>query len=126
VPIGRAIVGESGPLASHQIGLPLFAEEAYRFCVIVDAYRAHDPVTRREIARIVEREKPAHTDYRLELIAPELRVGFQARIGIDAIVGGDPPPLRLGPSRLGLDSQLPPLDVARVGESRLDGTLTLS
>ncbi|MFL6711604.1 MAG: phage tail protein, partial [Sulfurifustis sp.] len=83
-PIGRAVVGESGPLASYQIGLPLYADTAYRFCVIVDSYRAHDEATRSEIKRIVEREKPAHTDYRLELIAPETRIGLQARVGIDA------------------------------------------
>ncbi len=125
-PIGRAIVGESGPLAPYQIGLPLFADTAYRFCVVVDGYRAHDTATRNEITRIVEREKPAHTDYRIEYIEPETRIGFQARIGIDAIVGGDPPPLRLNPAELGFDTQLPPPDVARVSEATLDGLLTLT
>src|SRR5262249_51816464 len=99
-PIGRVTVGESGPLALHQIGLPLFAGEAYRFCVFVDGYRAQDEATRKEIARIIEREKPAHTDYRIEYIAPEMSVGFQCRVGIDAIVGGDPPPLRLSAAML--------------------------
>ena len=125
-PIGRAIVDESGPLATYQIGLPLFADTAYRFCVIVDSYRAQDAATRAEIERIVDREKPAHTDYRIEYIAPETRIGLQSRIGIDAIVGGDPPPLRLTPAVLGVDTQLPPPDVARVGEAKLDGLLTLS
>lgn len=125
LPIGRAVVGESGPLAEYQIGLPLYAEEAYRFCVVVDAYRAHEPQTRQEIARIVEREKPAHTDYRIELVHPDMRVGFQARIGIDAIVGGEPPPLKLGASLLSTTSNLPPSDLARVGEAVLDGSLTL-
>jgi phage tail-like protein len=125
-PIGRAIVGESGPLSAYQIGLPLYADTAYRFCVVVDGYRAHDNATRTEIARIVDRERPAHTDYRIEYIAPEIRVGLQARIGIDAIVGGDPPPLGLNPAELGFDTQLPPSDVARVGEATLDGLLTLT
>ena len=124
--IGRAVVGESGPLAEHQAGLPLYADEAYRFCVVVDAYRASDPQTVQEMARIVDREKPAHTDYRIELIAPELRVGFQARVGIDTIVGGEPPPLLLGGSRLSMTTSLPPLDVARIGDTTLDGFLTLS
>ena len=123
--IGRAVVGESGPLAQYQIGLPLYAQEAYRFCVVVDAYRAPDPQTVQEIQRIVDREKPAHTDWRLELVAPELRVGFQARIGIDAIVGGDPPPFALDGARLSMTTSLPPDDVARVGDAMLDGSLTL-
>jgi phage tail-like protein len=124
--IGRAVVGESGPLAEYQIGLPLYSQEAYRFCVVVDSYRAQDPETLREIARIVDREKPAHTDYRIDLVAPEMRVGLQARIGIDAIVGGDPPPLHLGSSRLSMTTALPPFDVPRVGDTVLDGSLTLT
>lgn len=124
--IGRAVVGESGPLAEYQIGLPLYAQEAYRFCVVVDAYRASDPQTVREIARIVDREKPAHTDWRIDLIAPEMRVGFQARVGIDTIVGGEPAPLRLDGAQLCTTTRLPPLDVARIGDTTLDGSLTLS
>jgi hypothetical protein len=125
-PIGRAIVRESGPLASYQAGMPLFADTAYRFCVIVDGYRACDEATRKEIARIVDREKPAHTDYRIEYIDPEMRVGLQACIGIDAIVGGDPPSLLLSHAQLGFNTQLPPVDAARIGDSTLDGMLTLT
>jgi len=124
-PIGRAIVGEGGPLGEAQIGLPLYAEGAYRFCVVVDRYRVHDPALLAEIRRIVEREKPAHTDYRIEQVEPELRVGFQARVGIDAIVGGEPPPWRSDLSPLGLRTSLPPSDTARFGNTSLDGTLTL-
>lgn len=124
--IGRAVVGEGGPLADYQIGLPLFSEDAYRFCVVVDAYRASDPQTVQEITRIVDREKPAHTDYRIDLIAPEMRVGFQARVGIDTIVGGESAPLRLGGSQLSVTTNLPPPDAARVGDATLDGSLTLS
>jgi hypothetical protein len=126
MPIGRAVVGEAGPLAEWQVGLPLYAEEAYRFCVLVDAYRVGQPETLREIARIVDREKPAHTDYRIEIAAPELRVGLQARIGIDAIVGGDPAALRLGAAQLSFTSHLAPADTARVGSAALDGSLTLT
>jgi phage tail-like protein len=125
-PIGRAVVGESGPLADHHVGLPLFAEDAYRFCVVVDAYRAGDPEIRQEILRIVDREKPAHTDARIAYVDAETRIGLQARVGIDAIVGGDPPPFRLGPAQLDVDTRLPRPDVARVGASHLDGTLTLT
>ena len=119
--IGRAIVGEGGPLAAHQIGLPLFADETHRFCVLVDAYRVCDPALIDEIRRIVDREKPAHTDWRLALIEPELRVGLQARVGIDAIVGGERPGWRLG-TELGIHSHLAPRDAAeRLGAGQVLG-----
>jgi phage tail-like protein len=124
-PIGRAIVGAAGPLASYQIGMPLFADAAFRFCVVVDAYRVHDPATLQELRRIVEREKPAHTDYRVQLVAPNLRVGLQCQVGLDTIVGGDSPPWRLTPVPLGVDTRMPPTDVSRVGDVLIDGTLTL-
>jgi phage tail-like protein len=124
-PIGRIVVGESGPLASYQIGLPLYSETAYRFCVFVDSYRACDAGTRQEITRIIDREKPAHTDYRVEYVAPEMRVGLQARVGLDAIVGGEPPPFTLA-AHIGIETHLPPADTARVGAAALDGLLTLT
>jgi phage tail-like protein len=124
--IGRAIVGESGPLAAFQLSLPLFSENAHRFCVLVDAYRVQHEGTLDEIRRIVEREKPAHTDYRIELLEPDLRIGLQARVGIDAIVGGEPPPWRAA-ATLGFTTRLAPRDGAsRVGETTLGEATTLT
>lgn len=125
-PIGSAVVGASGPLASYQAGVPLFAETAWRFCVVVDAYRAGDAATLQELRRIVDREKPAHTDYRVRLVQPDMRVGLQSVLGVDTIVGGDPPAWRLAPATLGADTRLPPPDVARVGDALIDGTLILN
>jgi phage tail-like protein len=125
-PIGRAIVGESGPLAPYQIGLTLFSEEAYRFCVFVDGYRARAPETLSEIRRIVDREKPAHTDYRIGILDAELRVGLQARVGIDAIVGGDPPGFELA-AQLGIATRLSASDnAARIGDALLGDALVLT
>ena len=120
-----AVVGASGPLAPYQIGLPLYADEAYRFCVVVDAYRVRDPRLLDELRRIVDREKPAHTDYRVQVVAPEMRVGFQARIGIDAIVGGEPPApcsMRRGSASRRACRRTR----SRAWATRLDGTLTLN
>jgi phage tail-like protein len=125
-PIGRAIVGEGGPLGESQTGLPLYADAAYRFCVVVDSHRVHNPALLDELRRIVDREKPAHTDYRIEHVQADMRVGLQMRIGIDTIVGGDAPPWRADLATLGLNTQLPPPDRARFGDAVLDGTLTLS
>ena len=129
VTIGRMVVGEGGPLAQSQIGLPLFSDDAFKFCVFVDAYRLCSPGALDEIYRIVDREKPAHTDYRLELVAPDLRVGFQSRIGIDAIVGGDAPgwPGRKELGALGFDTRLATRDGAtRLDDIVLGNGLTLS
>src|SRR4029079_19247842 len=98
----------------------------YRFCVLVDAYRVQYPGTLEEIRRIVDREKPAHTDYRIELLEPDLRIGLQARVGIDAIVGGDPSPWRVT-ANLGVSTRLAPRDGAsRVGEASLGESMTLT
>jgi hypothetical protein len=54
------------------------------------------PERRSGLEAAIEREKPAHTDAHLCVVAPLTTVGFQARIGIDMVVGGDAPDLRLG------------------------------
>ena len=79
-----------------------------------------------EIHRIVEREKPAHTDYRLQLIAPDFSVGMQARLGIDAIIGGELPPWRFD-AELGTNTYLAPRDAAtRLDELVLGNGMTLN
>jgi len=51
---------------------------------------------------VIDREKPAHTTYHLCPIEARARVGAQARLGIDSIVGGPPLPTALGSdARLG-------------------------
>jgi hypothetical protein len=45
---------------------------------------------------VLDREKPAHTTYTLCTIGPRMRVGATARVGVDAIVAGPPPPTALG------------------------------
>ncbi|MFM2052567.1 MAG: hypothetical protein RL456_604 [Pseudomonadota bacterium] len=122
--LGRLLVGEGGPLAPHQFGLPLYAEDAYRFCVMVDAYRVCSPGMLDEIHRIVSREKPAHTDYRVQLVEAALRIGMQSRVGIDAIVGGPLPPWRLDTSARPV--LMPGDNASRLAELVLDGGLTLT
>ena len=124
--VGSLVVGASGPLAPYQIGLPLFADEAYRFCVVVDGYRLRDAKLLAELCRIVDREKPAHTDYRVQVVAPEMRVGLQARIGIDAIVGGDAARRRTRCVAARYRNVAAAQEVARVGDAYLDGTLALN
>lgn len=42
-----------------------------------------EPVVR----RIVDTEKPAHTDYDLQMVLPDARVGCQSTVGIDLVLG---------------------------------------
>ena len=76
---------------------------------------------------MIDAEKPAHTDYHLCLVEPDMRVGFQAQVGIDTIVGGPPPPLRLGATRLGLETNLPgtPGEAGRIGQGASVGYTTV-
>lgn len=89
-------------------GAPLFEGSAHHFCVQLHAASAPDPQTVERVRQIIEREKPAHTTYHLCLLAPRMRVGFQARIGVDTIVGGGlNGPVIGGDSPLGRESVLP-------------------
>ncbi|MBE2224752.1 MAG: phage tail protein I, partial [Anaerolineae bacterium] len=108
-----AVVGNTATLdQSHLIpeedyGAPLFDEFAHRFCVQVYASDLAVAGTENRIHDIVEREKPAHTTYHLCLIEAAMRVGFQARLGIDTIVSGGPPDLVLAePQALGIHTAL--------------------
>jgi hypothetical protein len=84
--------------------VPLFDETAHLFSVVLPAGRCLGDDERTRLRDIVDAEKRAHTDYHLCLIEPRMRVGFQARVGIDSIVAGPREPLALNISRLGLDA----------------------
>lgn len=104
--IGQSVVGESGPLEKADFGMPLYSDTAHLFTVSVPACALPKDAQRQMLRRIIHLEKPAHTDYQLCFVEPRMRVGYQARLGIDSIVAGPPPPLDLGWSQLGVDSHL--------------------
>lgn len=95
-----AVVGTTATLdhshltAAEDWGAPLFTELAYRFTVQLYRSQAEKAGLDR-IRAVLDREKPAHTAYHLCLIEPKMRIGFQARLGIDAIVAGPVPATRL-------------------------------
>jgi len=98
--IGQAVVGESGPLERDAFGGPLFIDTAHRFEVTVPAYRARDAALVDAVRWVVDREKPAHTQYCLRLYESQFLVGVQAVIGVDTIVGGAEHAMRLEAGRL--------------------------
>ena len=60
---------------------------AHRFTVLFhsDPYAVVDTAAR--VRRVVDREKPAHTEASVCPVFPRLRLGVQARVGVDALVG---------------------------------------
>jgi hypothetical protein len=118
--VGQTVVGESGPLQASQFATPLFSDTAHLFTVSLPAAHIPKLAQRQELKRVVEAEKPAHTDYHLCFVEPRMRVGFQASVGIDSIIAGPPEPMFLAESLLGLDSVLGveqgQTEVGRVGK----------
>jgi phage tail-like protein len=96
-----AVVGTTATLdRSHLIGdeefaAPLFDEVAHQIQVLMYPSVSGDHRTVERVREIIEREKPAHVTYHLCIAKPELRVGIQARLGVDAILSGERSPTRL-------------------------------
>ena len=115
VDVGSAVVGATGPLAASEFGSTLFSDTAHLFTVVVAGARCCDTQQRQALREAIDAEKPAHTDYHLCFADARMRVGYQARLGVDAIVGEGPPPLHLDGTTLGRDSYLGGDSAARVG-----------
>ena len=112
-----AVFDRSQLIAQEEWGTPLFEGSAYRFLVRLYPGDLHCVGKLAEVRAIVEREKPAHTLYDLCVIESGLRVGYQACLGVDTLLGGGPvEPGRLGDgdlvlggqprARLGVDSRV--------------------
>jgi phage tail-like protein len=118
----------------------VFHHYAHRFRVVVPAPWVRTADDERTLRRAIEDEKPAHTAYELALVPPGIRVGRQATVGLDTVIGALPrarlacrhdtgaAPSLPPRGRLGVDTVLcpahPPRDVrlpARAG----DGTALL-
>jgi phage tail-like protein len=81
-----AVLDQSRLLSAEEIGLPLFDPLAHRFAVRIYRGAAFNDQTLSKVRAIVDRERPAHTDGHVCVIEPQLQLGMQARVGIDAIV----------------------------------------
>lgn len=108
--LAGAVLGSTSTLdrsnltSGDEPGALLFDDVAHRFCVQVYCVDLRRPGALAAAREVIEREKPAHTDYHLCVIEPRFRVGAQARVGIDAIVADGAPQaqfeLRLGTATL--------------------------
>jgi phage tail-like protein len=96
-----AVLGSSATLdRSHLIsgdeyGQPLFDTFAHRFVVRLYEGAHNTDQTAQAVEMVLAREAPAHTEWTVCRVAPRCLIGMQSRLGIDAIVGGDPPPTPL-------------------------------
>jgi hypothetical protein len=106
--VGTTAVLDRSPLVDGaKFGAPLFSDLAYQFAVLVHRGQLRDDDAMDRLHAAIDEEKPAHTSYHVCVIEPRMRVGFQARVGIDTVVGGGPRAIRTD------------------GESPLDGTTAL-
>ena len=122
-----AVVGATATLdqthliSNEEFGSPLFVDLADKFSVLVYRGQLDCAETLARIRDVIRNEKPAHTDYHLCVVEPALRVGYQARVGIDAVVAGGLVPTGLGDDR---GTVLAGQPATRVGADSLVGITT--
>jgi phage tail-like protein len=85
-----AIVDRSTLETEDPRGRPAFEIGAHCFTARVYAAEAGSEAALDRVRRVLDREKPAHTAYHLCRIEARMRVGLQAVVGVDTIVGGPP------------------------------------
>jgi phage tail-like protein len=85
--VDRSQIGTSGPEDPEAWGSMLFEQSAHRFTAAVNAAEV-DQAQAQALERVLEAEKPAHTQFHLCVTEARLRVGLQASLGLDAIVAG--------------------------------------
>lgn len=125
-----ASIGEASLIGPGDPLLDPFAIDAHKFSVYLPASAL---TSAHAVRALIEREKPAHTDYTLVTLRPRFRLGVQSTLGLDSVVGAYPR-LVLGQcGNLGFDALLggasehrnpPPMVVgarSRVGVSTIAG-----
>ena len=101
-PAQGAVVGTSATLDQSNLtedidmGAALFDDVAHRFCIQVYCAELNRPGAMTALQAVIAREKPAHTECHVCGIDARMRVGIQARVGIDTIVAEGPPGAELG------------------------------
>lgn len=87
------VLGQATLLDADRAGAGLFDDLAHHFVVRVCEADLAGPEARAALDAALSRRAPAHCTWSVQVIEPRLRVGFQARLGIDAVVGPDDPAL---------------------------------
>ena len=114
-PLQGAVLGSSAIVDQARVapeddrGGSLYEDVAHVFCVQVYCSDLHQPGALNTVRQILDQEKPAHTVYHLNVIEPRMRIGAQARIGIDSIIAAGPPPAQIGMPLGGRSLRMPSL-----------------
>ncbi len=114
---GQAIVNRSQLSSNAQVGVTQlktsqdpyrdpFHYYAHKFSVFVPACLAQSAQKYNALVNLLEEEKPAHTLYQLELVEPRMRIGVQASIGLNSVVGSYPQGVHFSGQALGQDTVL--------------------
>jgi len=107
--VGDSVVGETGPEDPATFGAAVFASTAHRFAAVLPPVAGLDDDMRALVMRVLETEKPAHTAFHLCFTEPRMRVGVQARVGVDAVLAAEPEGRALDDDAiLGIDTRLAP------------------
>jgi phage tail-like protein len=93
-----AVIGSSTVADEWELHRPGFADYAHRFIIFLYPVHLRDGITQRTVQTILDREKPAHTQYFCCAIKPMMRVGEQSMVGLDTIIAKDPDELVVGRS----------------------------
>jgi hypothetical protein len=91
---------------------------AHQFTVFLPLTRRLSPAQELQIRALIEKEKPAHTQFELRKVQPRFRVGVQSTVGLDTAVGQYPRLILNECATLGYDSLL-----SRAPESPQNPTL---
>jgi hypothetical protein len=103
-----------------------FNVDAYAFTVFAPGGLARSSAAKASLQRLVDQQKPAWSQAKLRFVLPRMRIGIQASIGFDSVVGCWPEGVLLDAARLGRATVLsagpnvdagPRLGLARVGAS---------
>lgn len=84
---------------------PFFAH-AHQFSVFVQSALIRDELIERMMRYLIDKEKPAHTDYRLVKVEPRFRIGMQSTVGFDTQLGVYPRLILNQTATLGYDALL--------------------
>lgn len=109
---GRSVVGRSQLDANAQAARTKlntqqdpsrdpFHVYAHKFSVFVPACYRESEAKRRSLENLLKSESPGHAQHQLVYVEPRFRVGFQAMIGLDTVVGRYPAGVTLNRSPLG-------------------------